>query len=529
MKDGKLYRVGADGKLYPYDGELKPGDIVWKDGKPYVVGADGKLHPIGDKPQPGDIVEKDGKLYQVGEDGKLYPYAGELTPGQVIWKDGKPYMVDENGNLVPLKEGMVRTIDGKPYVWKDGQWVPLSELGAKPKHLVVKDNKLYEIGDDGTLSLFKGKLKPGDIVWKDGVPYVVGDDGKLHKMADGQRIKDKDGYHYIYKDQKLQREEDNKPQDKAAIDHPDEPRAGYDQSLMAAYKSSLVSFDGDSEAKGAKGDASAQQSPQDRVQEALNSQMTALREQAKAMSSVMTKGSDQYAQQNSQSSKIAFLKEDQSEPDQSDATLKHPVSPYTLFAGSVIPATFETGINSDLPGTIIARVSRNVYDTRTGNYLLIPQGTKIMGKYDSQVAYGQERVLMVFTRLLFPNGTSIKLDNQPGADLRGFAGVTGDVNNHYWRIFGNALMFSVFGALGQLSQPSGDNSNGNGTSNQQVIYAAIGQQLTQTAAQMLAKNMNIQPTIKIQPGNNFSILTTRDIVFPSWYRFDNPINSGDQA
>jgi type IV secretion system protein TrbI len=119
-----------------------------------------------------------------------------------------------------------------------------------------------------------------------------------------------------------------------------------------------------------------------------------------------------------------------------------------IKAGTIIPATLVTGINSDLPGTMIGKVRRNVYDTVTGNYLLIPQGTTLIGNYDSKVVFGQSRVLIVWSRLIFPNGSSFDLQGMPGVDLTGMAGLHDQVDNHYKRIFGSALLFSVFGAAG---------------------------------------------------------------------------------
>jgi len=219
---------------------------------------------------------------------------------------------------------------------------------------------------------------------------------------------------------------------------------------------------------------------------------------------------------NEQDEKKAFLKKAENKSDfYLDSSLQKPMSPYEVKAGTIIPALFETGINSDLPGTITARVSRNIYDTVSGNYLLIPQGTKVLGHYDSQVAYGQQRVLMAWSRLIFPNGDSFDLQGQPGVDLAGMSGISDKVNHHTFRVFGSALMFSLFGAAGQLSQPK--NETNQFPSNGQIIFGAIGQQLTQTGAQLVMKNMDIQPTIEIRPGAKFNILLTKDMVLPGAY------------
>lgn len=224
----------------------------------------------------------------------------------------------------------------------------------------------------------------------------------------------------------------------------------------------------------------------------------------------------QYDQANNQSKKIAFLKQSKVSQDQIDETLKNPVSKYEINAGTIIPATLVTGIDSDLPGNIIAKVSEDVFDTVTGNYLLIPQGTTLIGVYDSQVSLGQSRVLIVWSRLIFPNGSSFDLDGMPGADLTGASGLHDQVDNHYFRIFGSALLMSAFGAAGQLSQPQ---TNTGYLTPQQTIYTAIGQEMSQASVQLIAKNMDIQPTIRIRPGDNFNVLLTRDMVFPGHYIF----------
>lgn len=229
----------------------------------------------------------------------------------------------------------------------------------------------------------------------------------------------------------------------------------------------------------------------------------------------VTHSPDTYAQQNLQSEKVAFLQSNSSiKKNTIQSQLQNPLSPFQINAGTIIPANLVTPINSDLPGHIIAKVRRNVYDTATGNYLLIPQGSTLLGMYDSQVAYGQSRVLIVWSRLIFPDASSFDLQGMPGADLSGIAGLSDQIDNHYFRIFSSALMFSLFGAAGQLSQPQSSNSQ---LTSQQIIYGAIGQQMGQTATQLVAKNMNIQPTLKIRPGVDFNVLLTRDMVLQAPY------------
>jgi type IV secretion system protein VirB10 len=194
-----------------------------------------------------------------------------------------------------------------------------------------------------------------------------------------------------------------------------------------------------------------------------------------------------------------------------------PISPFEIKAGWSIPSALECGLNSDLPGQTCARVTENVWDTATGRYLLIPQGTKVIGTYDSQIAYGQERILVVWNRLIFPDASSISLDGMPGEDKSGNAGFDADVNNHYGKVFGSALLMATFSSGIALSQKQSANANGT-LSNSQTISQSVGQQLGQTGAAYIQKGMNIQPTLTRAPGYKFNIIVTRDILFQSAYR-----------
>lgn len=223
---------------------------------------------------------------------------------------------------------------------------------------------------------------------------------------------------------------------------------------------------------------------------------------------------DTYRQQNQHAEKVAFLaKHDSLTKNYLQSTLQRPRSPYQLNAGTLIPANLVTGINSNLPGKLIAKVRRNVYDSTTGNYLLIPQGTTLIGSYDSQVAYGQSRVLVVWSGLHFPDGSSLDLAGMPGVDLTGMTGLSDRVDNHYTRLFSSAFLLSLLGGAGQLSQPQ----NSNQVNSQQLIAGAMGQQMGQTATQLVTKNMNIQPTLTIRPGVDFNILLTKNLVLAHPY------------
>ena len=192
--------------------------------------------------------------------------------------------------------------------------------------------------------------------------------------------------------------------------------------------------------------------------------------------------------------------------------------PLELKTGAVIPGVMVTGINSDLPGNIIAQVSQNVFDTATGRQLLIPQGAKLFGVYDSRVIYGQERVLVAWNRLMFPDGSAVTLGAMPGSDMAGNAGYTDKVNNHYLRIFGSAILMSMI--TGGMSYSMDSLDSGGDSDNptlQDEMGAALASQLGQATLQLLQKNLNIKPTLEIRPGYQFNVIVTKDVVFERPY------------
>ena len=196
-----------------------------------------------------------------------------------------------------------------------------------------------------------------------------------------------------------------------------------------------------------------------------------------------------------------------------------------IKAGWIIPGVMISGINSDLPGQIIGQVREAVYDSATSTQCLIPAGTRLIGTYDSGITLGQQRVLVVWRRIIYPDGSSISIDNMPGADVGGYAGFNDEVNNHYLRIFGSGLLLSVFSAGIQLSQPQA--SNGENYSSSQIIAGSLGQQMGQIGMQMAQRNMNIQPTLEIRPGYEFNIMVTKDIILPTWEGHPMAGNTGN--
>jgi type IV secretion system protein VirB10 len=183
-----------------------------------------------------------------------------------------------------------------------------------------------------------------------------------------------------------------------------------------------------------------------------------------------------------------------------------PVSRYVVQAGAVIPAALITGIRSDLPGQVTAQVTENVYDTPTGQYLLIPQGSKLIGVYDSQVSFGQDRVLLVWTRLIMPNGRSIVLERQPGADTQGFAGLADQVDYHWGQLFMGAALSTLLGVGSELGANNNDNAI------VQALRQGGSNGLNQTGQQVVRRNLNIQPTITVRPGFPLRVIVNRDLV-----------------
>jgi len=226
-------------------------------------------------------------------------------------------------------------------------------------------------------------------------------------------------------------------------------------------------------------------------------------------------GSDN-GDQNRQEQKVGFAYQSTVAADTSTSTREPALSRYEIRAGWDIPATLEGGLNSDLPGNIKAIVRENVYDTATGRFLLIPQGSRLVGIYNSQITYGQGRVQVVWTRLIYPDGTAVSLGNMPGVDAEGYGGFHDKVNNHFTRLVSEALLASAFAAGVGLSQKQ--NTNALSTpSNGQLASQAIGQQLGQLGSEITNKNLSIQPTIIVRPGYRFDVRVTKDIVFNQPY------------
>jgi len=202
---------------------------------------------------------------------------------------------------------------------------------------------------------------------------------------------------------------------------------------------------------------------------------------------------------------------------------------YQLRAGFVIPAVLLSGVNSEVPGTIIAQVAQDVFDNATGTELLIPEGARLIGSYASNVQYGQSRLFVVWQRIVFPDGRALDIGAEPGTGSDGYAGFKDRVDSHWVRIFGSAVLMSAISAGVAYSQDRNGQVSGNysAPSFGQELSAATGQQFGQAAAKLLEKNLDIAPTLKIRPGYRFSVLLIRDFVFPGVYE-DFAYHRGNQ-
>lgn len=193
---------------------------------------------------------------------------------------------------------------------------------------------------------------------------------------------------------------------------------------------------------------------------------------------------------------------------------------WELKAGTVVPGILVTGIDSDLPGQIVGQVAENVWDTARGKNVLIPKGTRILGVYDSQVTFGQRRVLVVWNRLVFPDGTTLNIAGSPGVDQAGYAGLSGRVDEHWGRLVGTALLSSLFVAGAELVHDDKGSGAGNGTERKSpgdVASEQAAKAILDMAAKLTRKASDIQPTIRIRPGKRFNIFVRKDIVFPEPY------------
>lgn len=245
------------------------------------------------------------------------------------------------------------------------------------------------------------------------------------------------------------------------------------------------------------------------------------------------KGSDD---KSPQAQKERFMQGEVNKDVTNQNTIQNPISKYTIFAGSVIPAILQTKLVSNLPGTIVARVNQNVYDTVTGQYLLIPKGSTLIGLYNSSVTYGQYQLQAKFVRLIRPDGSSIILPNQAGVDDMGVSGLEDEIDNHWMQLIGAAALTTVFNVpavVAQNSQYQNGITYNQDTGTPQVNYGptvtnsalqSMGQSVSQIGNKIVSRSMEIQPTIIINAGKLFAVMVTKDLVLPPYNTSEDDIN-----
>ena len=215
---------------------------------------------------------------------------------------------------------------------------------------------------------------------------------------------------------------------------------------------------------------------------------------------------DPNAVQNMQDRKLAFVSGPVDRRTVSADRLANPASPYVVQAGTVIPAALITGIHSDLPGQVTAQVTEHVYDTPTGKFLLIPQGSRLIGQYDSQVAFGQKRVLLVWNRIMLPDGKSIVLERQQGADAQGFSGLEDEVDYHWWDLAKAAALSTLLGIGTELGSSDEESDL------VRALRRGSQDSINNTGQQLVRRQLNIQPTLTIRQGFPVRVIVNRDLV-----------------
>nr|WP_207791394.1 TrbI/VirB10 family protein [Sphingosinicella soli] len=191
-------------------------------------------------------------------------------------------------------------------------------------------------------------------------------------------------------------------------------------------------------------------------------------------------------------------------------TLVQPVSPWTLHAGSIISASLITGLNSDLPGFVTAQVTENVYDSVTGRTLLIPQGSRLIGSYDSVVAFGQSRALVVWQRIILPDGASIRIDNVPGTDTEGYAGLSDRIDRHTWQLLKGVALSTLLGVGTEL---------GWGSSESDLVRAirdSTQQAGSRAGDELVRQSLDVQPTLRVRPGWPLRVVLHKDLILREW-------------
>ncbi len=206
--------------------------------------------------------------------------------------------------------------------------------------------------------------------------------------------------------------------------------------------------------------------------------------------------------------KLAFLKSTPAAGVTNPHRLQTLASPYQLMAGTIIAASLVTGLNSDLPGFVIAQVTENVFDSVSGRFLLIPQGARLVGTYDNVLSFGQERALIVWQRLILPDGSSIVIDNLPATDSGGYAGIAGEVDTHTRKLFEGVLLSTVLSVGSSLAF----GSTSGASDSVRALRESTGQTTNRAGQRLVEKDLNVQPTLTVRPGWPLRVIVHTDIV-----------------
>jgi type IV secretion system protein TrbI len=213
---------------------------------------------------------------------------------------------------------------------------------------------------------------------------------------------------------------------------------------------------------------------------------------------------------NGQAHKASFIHTSVADDPVNPHTLIPAASPWIVSAGSIIAASLITGLNSDLPGEVSAQVTENVYDSPTGRTLLIPQGARLIGRNDNAVSFGQKRILVIWQRLILPDGSSIQLDNWPAADKAGFTGLYDRVDSHSWQVIKGVALSTLLGVGTELSYGSSDSDLA------RALRQSIETGSSRAGDQLVGKSLDIQPTLRVRPGWPVRVVVHQDLVLRPW-------------
>ena len=214
-----------------------------------------------------------------------------------------------------------------------------------------------------------------------------------------------------------------------------------------------------------------------------------------------------------QTRRLAFLNSSPDKEIYNPHALQTPASPYQLMAGTIIAASLVSGLNSDLPGFVIAQVTENVFDSVAGRHLLIPQGSRLVGKYDNVVAFGQERALVVWHRITLPDGTSVVIDSLPATDTGGYAGLSDEIDLHTWKLLKGVALATVLGIGNSLAFGNTDSDL------LKALRESAGQTTNRAGQRLVEKSLNVQPTLTVRPGWPLRVIVHKDIILRSYRTF----------